>query len=148
MRAGVARTRVAAAVAEGVELLHVADRQSGLSLDPGPQPDLEGAVRQRIERPERKPRARPAHVPVARVRLALPRPASQRRAFRRRDFARLDAARLGLGALAGDENGRLLAFHGYDRGGEPDLDRRARGVGHGGIVPSNSAVMPAKAGIR
>ncbi len=97
--AGVARPRVPAAVAEGVELLDIADRKAGLRLDPGAQPDFEGAVCERVERPERQPRAG-----------------------------------LALAAVAGDENGRLLAFHRHDRGGEPDLDRRERGFGHGGSV--------------
>src|SRR5262249_44841435 len=81
------------------ELLDVADRKAGLGLDPGPQPDFEGAMRQRVERPERKPRAG-----------------------------------LALGGVAGHQNGRLLALHRHDRGGEPDLDRRERGFGHGGSV--------------
>ena len=54
MRAGVARPRVAAAVAEGVELLDIADVERGLRRHPGAQADLEGAVRQRIERAERQ----------------------------------------------------------------------------------------------
>src|SRR6266478_2204572 len=95
--AGIARPRVAAAIAEGVQLLHIANRKAGLRLDPRPQPDFEGAVRERIERPERQPRAR-----------------------------------LTRGAVAGHENGGLLVLHRHDRGGEPDLDRRERGVGHGG----------------
>src|SRR6516165_2780200 len=99
--AGIARPRVAAAIAEGVQLLHIADRKAGLRLDPRPQPDFEGAVRERIERPERQRRAR-----------------------------------LARGAVAGHENGRLLVLHRHDRGGEPDLDRRERGVGHGGSVAS------------
>src|SRR5262249_31904434 len=94
---GIARPRVAAAIAEGVELLDVADGKAGLGLDPGPQPDFEGAMRQRVERPEREPRAG-----------------------------------LALGGVAGHQNGRLLALHRHDRGGEPDLDRRERGFGHGG----------------
>jgi hypothetical protein len=93
--AGIARPRVAAAIAEGVELLHIADRKAGLGLDPGPQPDLESAMRQRVERPERQPRAG-----------------------------------LALGGVAGYQNGRLLALHRHDRGGEPDLDRRKQGFGH------------------
>src|SRR6266446_160976 len=56
-------------------------------------------MRERVERPERQPRAG-----------------------------------LALGAVAGHENGRLLALHRHDRGGEPDLDRRERGFGHGGSV--------------
>ena len=49
---------MAAAVAERVELLDIADAQAGLRLDPGAQADLEGAVRQRIERAERQAGAR------------------------------------------------------------------------------------------
>ena len=45
---------MAAAVAERVELLDVADAQPGLLLDPGAQADLEGAMRQRVERTEGK----------------------------------------------------------------------------------------------
>jgi len=104
--AGIARSRVAAAIAEGVKLLHIADRKAGLGLDPGPQPDFEGAVRERIERPERQSRAG-----------------------------------LALGAVAGHENGGLLALHRHDRGGESDLDRRERGVGHGGSVASALGTM-------
>ena len=48
---------MAAAVAERVKLLDVADPQAGLLLDPGAQADLEGAVRQRVERTEGKSRA-------------------------------------------------------------------------------------------
>jgi len=55
--AGVAGVRVAATVTKGVELLHIADRQAGLRLDPGAQPDLEGAVCERVERSEWQPRA-------------------------------------------------------------------------------------------
>ena len=74
MRAGIGRPDVAAAIAEGVELLHIADAQAGLRLDPGAQPDLEGAVRQRVERAERQPGARFALLAVARdenCRLAI-----------------------------------------------------------------------------
>src|SRR5262249_7129763 len=99
--AGIARARVAAAIAEGVKLLHIADRKAGLGLDPGPQPDFEGAVRERVERPERQSRAG-----------------------------------LALGGVASHKNGGLLALHRHDRGGEPDLDRRERGVRHGGSVAS------------
>ena len=66
MGAGVGRPRVAAAVAEGVELLDIAERSAGLRLDPGAQADLEGAVRQRIERAERQPGARLVRLAVAR----------------------------------------------------------------------------------
>src|SRR5215831_7432121 len=45
-----------AAVAERVELLDIAEPESGLLFDPGTQPDVEGAVRDGVERPERKPR--------------------------------------------------------------------------------------------
>ena len=37
----------AAAVGEGVKLLDIAKRMVRLGLDPGPQPDFEGAVRER-----------------------------------------------------------------------------------------------------
>jgi len=104
--AGIAGPRVAAAIAEGVKLLHIADRKAGLGLDPGPQPDFEGAVREGVKRPERQPRAG-----------------------------------LGFGRVASHENGGLLALHRYDRGGEPDLDRRERGVGHGGSVASARGTM-------
>src|SRR5262249_24983844 len=103
--AGIPRPRVAAAIVEGVELLHIPDRKAGLGLDPGSQPDFEGAVRERVERPERQPRAG-----------------------------------LALGGVAGHENGRLLALHRHDRGGEPDLDRGERGFGHGGRVASEDAM--------
>ncbi len=99
MRRGVARPRMAAAIAEGVELLHIADSEAGLRLDPGAQADLEGAVRERIERTEGKP-----------------------------------GAGLALAAVTGHENGRLLALDGDDGGGEPDLDRRERGFGHGEMI--------------
>src|SRR5262249_16762050 len=46
--------RATAAGAAGVELVDIAAAQAGLLLDPGAQPDLEGAMRQRIERPEGK----------------------------------------------------------------------------------------------
>ncbi len=55
VRAGVARPRVAAAIAEGVELLHVADGERGLLGGEGAQPNVEGAMRQRIERARRQP---------------------------------------------------------------------------------------------
>ncbi len=51
VRAGIVGARVPPAIAEGVELLHVAHREPRLRLDPRPQPHLERAVRQRIERP-------------------------------------------------------------------------------------------------
>ena len=54
VRAGVVRPRMAAAVAERVELLDIADGERGLRRHPGAQADLEGAVRQRIERAERQ----------------------------------------------------------------------------------------------
>ena len=57
---------MAAAVAERIELLDIADAQAGLLLDPGAQADLEGAVRQRIERAERQAGARLAALAVAR----------------------------------------------------------------------------------
>src|SRR5581483_10767981 len=49
MGGAVARLRVAAAIAEGVELLHVAERQSGLRRDPRAQSDFESTMRNRIE---------------------------------------------------------------------------------------------------
>ena len=63
MRAGVAGLGMAAAVAERVELLDIAEPQAGLRLDPGAQADLEGAVARRIERAERQ-----AGAPVAAAR--------------------------------------------------------------------------------
>jgi hypothetical protein len=53
VHAGVVRPRVAAAVAEGVKLLDIADIDRGLRRHPIAQADLKGAVRQRIERAER-----------------------------------------------------------------------------------------------
>jgi len=50
VRTGIARLRMTAAVAECVELLHVAQLQPGLLLHPGPQADLERAVLERRER--------------------------------------------------------------------------------------------------
>src|SRR5436190_508515 len=47
-----------AAVAERIELFHIAHRQAGLGLDPGPQSDFEGPVRERVEWSERQSRAR------------------------------------------------------------------------------------------
>ena len=55
MGAGIARPRMPAAIAEGIELLDIAQPQSRLFFHPGAQPDLEGAVRDRVERAERKP---------------------------------------------------------------------------------------------
>ena len=49
MRPAVAGAGMPAAVAEGVELLDIADREPGLRLHPGAQADLEGVVRERIE---------------------------------------------------------------------------------------------------
>src|SRR5215467_4001216 len=49
---------VAAAVAEGVELLDVADAQAGLRLDPCAQTHLKGAMLARIELPPRQAGAR------------------------------------------------------------------------------------------
>jgi hypothetical protein len=63
------RAGMAAAVAERVELLDVADAQPGLLLDPGAQADLEGAMRQRVERAEREVRRAPPTF-VARTRIA------------------------------------------------------------------------------
>ena len=51
---GIAGLRVPAAVAERIELLNIAKPQTRLFLDPGAQADLEGAVRDRIERTERE----------------------------------------------------------------------------------------------
>jgi hypothetical protein len=55
VRPGIARLRVAAAVAKSIELLHIADRERGLLGHEGAQPDLEGAVLERVERPARQP---------------------------------------------------------------------------------------------
>ena len=52
MRSDVAGQRVPAAVAEGVELLDIAELQRGLLGDPGAQARLERAVGERIERAE------------------------------------------------------------------------------------------------
>ncbi len=52
---GVAGAGVAAAIAEGVELLDITQCQAGLLLHPGAQADLEGAVRDGIEWSERQP---------------------------------------------------------------------------------------------
>src|SRR5262249_23939051 len=54
MRPVVAGNGVAAAVAERVELLDVADRKASLRLDPAAQADLEGVMRERIERARRQ----------------------------------------------------------------------------------------------
>src|SRR5690242_5041634 len=54
MRPGVASLGMAAAIAKGVELLDIAEPQARLLLDPGAQADLEGAVRERVERAERQ----------------------------------------------------------------------------------------------
>ena len=56
MRVAAAGAAVAAAVAEGVELLDIAERHAGLFGDPGAQADLEGAVVDRIERTGRQRR--------------------------------------------------------------------------------------------
>ena len=45
---------VAAAIAEGIELLDIAQAQARLFLDPGAQANFKGAVRDRIEGAERK----------------------------------------------------------------------------------------------
>ena len=55
MGVGVAGLGMPAAIAEGIELLDIAQPQSRLFFHPGAQPDLEGAVRDRVERAERKP---------------------------------------------------------------------------------------------
>ena len=70
MRAGVVGARMAAAIAEGVELLHIADGEPGLGPDPGAQADLEGAMRGRVERTERQPRAGGALAPSPATRMA------------------------------------------------------------------------------
>ncbi len=54
MRAEIARPGMAAAVAESVELLDIAERQRRLLLDPGAEPHVEGAVKDRVERAERQ----------------------------------------------------------------------------------------------
>src|SRR5882672_2251421 len=54
MGIGVAGLRVPAAVAECIELLDVTQPQSRLFFHPGAQADLEGAVRNRVERAERE----------------------------------------------------------------------------------------------
>ena len=54
MGVGVAGLGVAAAIAERIELLDIAEPQSRLLFHPGAQADLEGAVRDRVERAERK----------------------------------------------------------------------------------------------
>src|SRR5437879_3122257 len=51
---GVAGLGVAASIAEGIELLDIAEPKPRLLFDPCAQPDLEGAMRDRIERTERK----------------------------------------------------------------------------------------------
>src|SRR5262245_9717635 len=63
VRPAVALLGMAAAIAERVELLDIADREAGLRLDPAAQADLEGVVLKRIERTgreagERRPFAR------------------------------------------------------------------------------------------
>jgi len=55
MGPGIAGVRMAPAVAERVELLHIADGEAGLRLDPGPQPISKVAVGERIERPNGSP---------------------------------------------------------------------------------------------
>ena len=49
MRIAVAGARMAAAIAERIELLDIAERHAGLLGDPGAQADLEGAMPHRIE---------------------------------------------------------------------------------------------------
>ncbi len=56
MGVGVAALGVAAAIAECVELLDVAEPQAGLFFDPRAQPDFQRAMRDGIERTERQPR--------------------------------------------------------------------------------------------
>ena len=65
MRTGVLR-KMAAAIAECIKLLHIAQAQPGLLLDPGMQSDLEGAVRARVERTEGKSGARLSFAAVRR----------------------------------------------------------------------------------
>src|SRR5215831_2168485 len=54
VRPAVAALGVPAAIAERVELLDIADREPGLLPDPAAQPDLEGVMRERIERAGRQ----------------------------------------------------------------------------------------------
>src|ERR1700722_2081619 len=108
MGAGIAGPRMAPTVAERVELLHIADGEAGLGLDPGPQPDPEGAVGERIEGTERQ--AGPRFIPA---------------------FAGIP--------ITGDQDRRFIAFDGDDRGGESDLDRRQRDLGHGCGAHSRSS---------
>jgi hypothetical protein len=55
MGVGVAGLGMPAAVAERIELLDITQPQACLFFHPGAQADLEGAVRHRVERAERKP---------------------------------------------------------------------------------------------
>src|SRR6185295_15516717 len=92
---------MAAAVAEGVELLDITNGQPGLGLDPGAQSDFEGAVRKRIEWSKWQTRARlPASLGRSSVRIA------------------------------GHENRRLLLLDRDDRRGQANLDRRQDGFRH------------------
>ena len=96
VRAGVARPRVAAAVAEGVELLDVADVDRGLRRHPGAQADLEGAVRQRIERAERQAGARSRLLRIGRrpgCAARRPPPRRSRRSARSRSASAVRARR-------------------------------------------------------
>ena len=54
MDVGGAGERMAAAIAEGVELLDITQPQPGLFLHPGTQADFEGAMRDGVERAERQ----------------------------------------------------------------------------------------------
>lgn len=56
MRLAITQLRMAAAIAESVELLDIAERYAGLFADPGAQADVERAMRQRIERARRQRR--------------------------------------------------------------------------------------------
>ena len=56
MRIGVARARMAAAIAERIQLFDIADIERGLRRHPFAQSDLEGAVRERVERTGRQTR--------------------------------------------------------------------------------------------
>ena len=62
MRSNVVELRMAATVAERVELLGVAEVEPCLLSYPRPEPDLEGSVLQGRERPERKPVRGARHV--------------------------------------------------------------------------------------
>src|SRR6185295_2030777 len=61
VRIGVVGACMTAAVAEGVELLDIADRKRGLFCDKGTKADLEGAVGEWIERARRQTDGRLFH---------------------------------------------------------------------------------------